>query len=507
MHPPVPALRNLLVVGALIVVALVAYWPSTSALWNHWGQDPYLGGHGPLIAAISAWLLLRSRAELAQTAMRPSLWGCIALAICCAASLLFWRSALQEPQLLLLPLLVLLTVLAACGGGAARVVAFPVGYLYFAEPAWRVLTWPLQALTVQAVRVLGPLVGLPVESSGTLLHLAHGVTFEVTPLCSGVNFLLVGLAVAALIGELQRASLRRRAALLAAMALITIVSNWVRVLMIMVAGVGSGMRLVVATQGHVLFGWVFFALVMLGFAALVARRPAAARHTAEATAPGLPGAPLGAAWPAAAVLVSLPLLARALPAMFQQGAGSLALQLPRATSGWQGPLAATDALWKPEFVGAHSEWHVAYRETTGAIVELVAIGYPSQEQDRKLVNAGNSLLGSDDLTPVSDATVVRGAQAHIEFLASDTREHRFVVWSVYDIGGRQFVTPLFSQLWYGLRSLGGPPYSVLFAYRTICEPSCDAARARLARFELSVASGITISDNRATPAARDGPMA
>jgi len=46
------------------------------------------------------------------------------------------------------------------------------------------------------------------------------------------------------------------------------------------------------------------------------------------------------------------------------------------------------------------------------------------------------------------------------------------LWSVYDIGGRKFVTPLFfPKLWYGLRSLVPLPRTRwLFVYRTACEP-------------------------------------
>jgi hypothetical protein len=47
-----------------------------------------------------------------------------------------------------------------------------------------------------------------------------------------------------------------------------------------------------------------------------------------------------------------------------------------------------------------------------------------------------------------------------------------VIWSMYYIGGRTFVIPIISQLWYGLRALTAPPYSVLFALKVACVPSC-----------------------------------
>jgi EpsI family protein len=497
MQQPVPAPLRALSLAALIAVALGAFWPSTAALWEFW-QQQYLGQHGPLVAAISLWLIVRSRHALAGVRVHPSLWGIAGLALAGVASLIFWRAAIQELHMLLLPLIVFFAVLAAFGGGAARILAFPIAYLYFAEPPWNVLVGPLQMLTVRAVGILAPLVGMPVRIAGTVMHLPGEVTFEVTPLCSGVNFLVVGLAVAALIGELQHSPLRRRAALLASMALITIVSNWIRVLIIMAAGYASGTHQVLVTRGHVLFGWIFFALVMWGFARLVARASAAAGAPGGPAPPSeLREAPLRGLLAAVALLLAMPMLARAVPAALDPRVAPLELRLPAGQAGWSGPLAATDEHWRPEFVGAHSEWHVAYDDAAGEAVELVVIGYPSQEQDRELVNEGNSLLGEGDLAAVGAAAVVRGDSPHIETVAADKDGQRFVVWYVYDIGGRRFVTPLLSQLWYGLRSLAGPPYSLVIAYRTACRPTCAAARARLASFAVSVGGHLVVREAHA----------
>lgn len=64
----------------------------------------------------------------------------------------------------------------------------------------------------------------------------------------------------------------------------------------------------------------------------------------------------------------------------------------------------------------------------------------------------------------------------------DTSGHRSLIWSTYDIGGRTFVTPIYSQLWYGIHSFDHAPYSALFALKTACEPSCEQARDTLASF-------------------------
>jgi hypothetical protein len=115
-------------------------------------------------------------------------------------------------------------------------------------------------------------------------------------------------------------------------------------------------------------------------------------------------------------------------------------------------------------------------------VETVAIGYPMQGQGRELVNEGNSLFAATTFETVAENKVLLNGESYVEIVAADDHNRRTLVWYVYDIGGREFVTPLFSQLWYGVRSLGGPPYSVLFAFRTACESSCDSARDTLRSF-------------------------
>jgi hypothetical protein len=128
---------------------------------------------------------------------------------------------------------------------------------------------------------------------------------------------------------------------------------------------------------------------------------------------------------------------------------------------------------------------------------MVAIGYPMQAQGQELVSEDNSLFGAASLTTLAEATVTLGGESYIETIAADERGRRSLVWSVYDIGGREFVTPFMSQLWYGVRSLGGPPYSVLFAFRTECVDSCESARATLRSFVQTMGPDFLASVTRA----------
>jgi hypothetical protein len=87
-------------------------------------------------------------------------------------------------------------------------------------------------------------------------------------------------------------------------------------------------------------------------------------------------------------------------------------------------------------------------------------------------------------------------------VVADSRGRQSVIWSVYDIGGRMFVIPAFSQFWYGLRSLDAQPYSALFALKSACAPSCAAARELLTHFVDDMGESLRLSVVDAAETAR-----
>lgn len=477
--------RNFLLCAALLAIATVVYVPSAAALWDFWTDPTHRGDQGLLVVPLSAWMLYRSRGRLSQVAARPSWLAVGLLLLGSVAWLVFWRAGIQDLHILLLPILMGLALSAALGWTAALVVAFPLAYLYFATPAWGIFSGPLRALTIHAVGVLAPLVGIPAQIQGDLVILPGVGRFEVETGCSGVNFFTAGLAVAALLGEVEWATRGRRALLLGAMGVLAIVSNWLRVLIIIDAGYTTHMRHALITRGHYTFGWVLFTLVVVAFVWLLARTPNSESPVSSTGTPISPG--ITAFVVSVVALAALPLTLYTIVTQLDRSALPLAYAAPAGRAGWVGP--ESEGTWKPDFVGAHSQWSFAYQGPAGEQVEMVAIGYPLQAQGRELVNEENSLLGATAPAPEAEAKVTLGGHSYIELIAADPRGQRAVVWSLYDIGGREFVTPLMSQLWYGLRSLGGPPYSMMFAFKSACRSSCDAARTTLGNFVQAMGAG------------------
>ncbi|MDB6091108.1 MAG: hypothetical protein JWN85_3892 [Gammaproteobacteria bacterium] len=496
MQESAATLRNALLSAGLIALAVLTYWPSTTALWEFWANPNTAGAHGFLVAPLSAWLLFRVRYRLATVQVRPSRLACGLLLVCSIGWLIFWRAGIQELHILLLPVLMGLSVFAALGWEAALIVAFPIGYLYFAVPAWGLFVGPLQALTVEAVRVLAPLIGVPAHIQGNLVFVPGG-EIEVAPGCSGQAFLAVGLAVAALLGELESASLRRRILLLGAMGSLAVISNWIRVLTIVEAGYSTHMRHVLVTRGHFTFGWVLFSTVMVAFVWLSARQKATAARAANFQSGAMFGARMPTYIVSVIALVAMPLIVYTIVTRLDVSAKPLAFHAPVGRGEWRGPVSTGSGAWQPEFVGPHSQWYVAYQGPAGHNVEMVAIGYSSQAQGRELVNEENSLFGANAPAAAAEAKVTLDGVSYNELVAADDRGHRLLAWSVYDIGGREFATPLLSQLWYGVRSLSGAPYSVQFAFRTACDVSCDSARATLSSFLQAMRADCFASVSRA----------
>jgi len=481
---------NAVRVAAVLLGVGALYWPDMAALGRYWGVHDANAQSGVLIAALAVFLLFRARRRFEQISIEPVPWACLPLLACALVSLISWRAGILTLQLFFLPAILWLALLALLGWGAARPAGFAIGFLYFALPGWGLLGPALQRLTAWAVGMIGPILGLPLAMSGMTVRLPEGMLFVVAPECSGVDFLTVGLAVAALQGELERAALRRRARLIGGMILLAVVSNWLRVLLIVEIGYRSHMRNALATRDHLALGWIVFACALLLFVWMAGR-------TAVRVAQGAAGPIDGAVAPGAAQQMQLPwrgygvisLGLLAAPALVygslistDAGASGAAFELPPARAPWRGPLSSADPLWRPRFIGAHTELRAVYESTDGRAVEVAAFGFPRQTQGAHILDERNSVLGEQGLSLESIALASGAAIPHSEVIALDSRGRRSLIWSVIDIGGHLFAVSVSSQLWYGARSLIGTPYSALFALRSQCDVSCDAARAALANF-------------------------
>jgi len=350
---------------------------------------------------------------------------------------------------------------------------------------WSDLVGVLQSLSIRANTALIWLTALPAYITGDIVHLPAG-TLEIAGGCSGLHSFVVGLALAALYGELTRDPLRWRLAWLGLMGVLAMIGNWIRIFVIIAAAEATDMHTSLITVDHYWFGWLLFLLCFVGFLWLAGRL-----RTGSPTVPvmGFPGAdearpdhataPLGGTIAALLALAMLPGILYATEPL-RMSSHPVGIVWPSAPLGWQGPTPLADEDWKPLFRNASIVSRQQYVGRDGQRIEIFIAAYARQQQDAKLLGYGNSLLGAEGDLQLLDEQVVQAPDGRWDQrTVEDAGGAHALIWSRYDIGGHAFVRPRLGQLWYGIATLSGPALSSITALRAVCRPDCSTTHQRL----------------------------
>ena len=460
-------------VGVVIAIAVgvaIAMWQTTRTLLAEWSDtDNLTYTHGWLIVAVGAWSILRTRATLSRLAFSPQLSIAVLLFVVSVIWLIVYQAGLLVVHQALLPIAMWLAVCTICGSAVSRECAFGFAYLYFAIPVWSLLNSTLQTATTVAMKTLLPLVGVPTYFDGNTVYIPSGV-FEIAGGCSGLHFFIVGVAIAALYGEIHRDRLKTRVLLVAAAVVLSILANWIRVFTIIVAGHLTDMQHFLVTVDHYYFGWVVFAVTMALFFYWASRMPQN-ENTAAHAATQLKGSSRGRIW-LAAVLSAIAVAAGPLrAAQARANPSSTTVSLPRLTGEWSGPHPVTGE-WQPKFARADAAAQGMYRALERE-VEVFVAHYADQRQGKELNSSGNSVLG-ETMNARGPRKPIGEQFGEREMEARDGS--RWVVWDRYQVGTRGFYSPTAGQLWYGAASVGTVLPSAALALRSQCAPDCEAAR-------------------------------
>jgi exosortase A len=484
----VPAPNRAWLISSGIVAALTLLFclhlPSAEALRGIWvdtGNITYT--HGFVIAALSAWMILRHRRRLAALPWKPSPWAALLALPLGLAWLVAVRAGIELIHELLLVAILWLAIGAVAGRRFMRDLTVPVAFLIFALPVWDQINGVLQAITVVASTFLLGLTGIPAFVDGNTVHLAVG-SFEIEGGCSGLHFFIVGLTLAVLYGELGNDRLRERVLFVALAGVLAMISNWLRVTIIVIAGHVTNMQAHIVRVEHYWFGWGMFAVTMVVFF-FIARRiaPPARAETIPLPVETPGGAQRVALAFAGAVCVCIaPLVERLRPLELAPLPATL---LPQAGGGWT--RAGETVSWAPTLVGVDRIEVATFVDALGARVQALAGAYADQHQDKELVSYGNALVSRADGVVVSSA----GAGSGRELVVTNDGM-KSVVRYVYVIGAHRTARDIAAQLWYGVDALRGATLSHIFALRAHCGHD-DCADARRLLDEFAATRGTPLS--------------
>lgn len=474
-------------VAALTVVAVLLYWPSLFWLGTQWASVSGTVSHGFLVAAIAIYLLLDTARFVSAGDCHPS-WRIVPLLV--ALNLLWLMGYVADVtavHTVLVPLILLAGIWTALGAKAMSLAAFPVLYLLFAMPAWEHAAIVFQTVTVHAVHLMVHAINIPVYVDGATVRIPSG-TFEIEDGCSGLRYLLASGALAALYGYLSYARWQSRLLLMAAALSMALLSNWIRVFVVICIGHASQMQSPMIDD-HLTFGWILFALFMLPVF-FVARR-LEINEAGDAAVPQSPhslSAPIDRqAAKLGVVGTILTIAVMALGPTWAAVARTKAdmsdftpLAFPDLSPGWSGPFDA-DNRWNPLFAGATWEAAAAYRGN-GASVLVYRNHYAEERQDSELVYYRNSVAGTWRIE-ASSTVAVEGPtepERNVREVLANDGSRQWLVWYWYEINSRRVVSDTKAKFYQALGVLSGRPGAGLVALATACTPSCaDAA------FELS----------------------
>lgn len=443
--------RALPMLALLWALILVLYRePAIQMVGVWWRSNTF--AHAFLVLPISLWLAWRMRDHLALLTPQPEPRVLAALFGVAAVWLLADLTMVNSAAQFALVGLLVLAVPAVLGLSVARALMFPLLFMFFAVPFGEFMLQPMMEWTADFV-VLGlQLTGIPVYREGLQFVIPTG-SWSVIDECSGVRYLIASFMVGSLFAYLNYQSHLRRTVFMAVSLIVPIVANWLRAYLIVMMGHLSGNKLAVGFD-HLLYGWVFFGVVIFIMFTIGMRwsepevAPAAAPAGSSAAGPVVPGSRFLWVTTAAAAIVLLPHLVSLQLDRLDRAAAEPALQLP---ADW-GPdwVASSDPMaagWKASFPGASLEARRVYTGKHGQVGVLVAY-FRSQTTDRKLVSSLNGVVQLNDRiwnrVDNGRQAVAVGGDA-LTFTTHDImgpqlpdlrRRQRLLAWQTYWVDGR-----------------------------------------------------------------------
>jgi exosortase B len=242
---------------AFLALYLPSYWTLSRTVWPTDEQ-----GHGPIILAVSIWLLFQKRHELAAVLASPSNGvGCALLAF----GLLLYAFGRSQAILLLevgsqIPVLVAL-ILIFKGRTALRLAWFPLFFLLFMVPLPEALvsavTGPLKSAVSAVAGSLLYSAGYPVGRAGVMLTVGQ-YQLLVADACAGLNSMFTLEALGLLYMNLMKyKSVARNITLAVLLIPISFAANIIRVMILVLVtyhfGDEAGQGFIHGFAGMVLF--------------------------------------------------------------------------------------------------------------------------------------------------------------------------------------------------------------------------------------------------------------
>jgi exosortase A len=485
--------------GFLTILLLGVYYPVVGFTVETWiGNQTY--SHGFLIPIISAWLIWNQRHKLDAITPSPSLVGVLLFVLIAIGWEFGYQAGAMVVEQYALVAMIVSAALAIFGMPAFRAMAFPLLFLFFAVPFGEALIPAMMNFTADFTTAALRITGIPVYREGNFLSLPSG-NWSVVEACSGLRYFVASVTLGVLFAHLSYRSWNRKALFILASIVVPVIANGLRAYMIVMIGHLSDMRLAAGVD-HLIYGWLFFGLVMfLLFWAGSFFKEQDRVVPEKRKGVGLGGSHvLGGSFAAVVMVLAIALvlpkaLALQLDSRIAAEPPVSGFRAPASNGPWQ-PAETPLTDWLPHYRGGRAEYQQTYTNGLRSVA-LYGVFYRKQGVGSSLVTSGNQLVASRDPrwgnVGEKPSSVEIAGQGVIPLKQAVLRspETRLLVWETYWVDGQWVANPYMTKL-LGAKSrlLNGSDDAVLLVVATPINSDEETARGTLSSFLGAMIPGI-----------------
>lgn len=431
--------QALFALAAMLVLFGAFYYEILSALVDWWWTTSKYA-HSLIIFPAIVYLLYIDRSRFSRLWPVPSYLALLLVVPLGIAVPLFQFIDVQilaeTALVLLLPAIIWTTL----GSQIIRVMVIPLALIITVAPIWELFSPFLTQVTASVAHASLNLLGIPVFRDEMYLRIPEGV-FEIAEGCGGFRYFISGLSLGLIFAQLNFRSLRNQVFIVVAAVLLSILTNWIRVMIVIWAGHVTDMQHPYVHE-HVTLGWYVFAAAFFLYFFLcnrfieVSSPEGHTRAASERDSNNSERNYLVQACPVILIVAACVILPPFL--LGQQFNDREETELPiefTEVSGWSGPYVHKND-WKPEFNGATQEQLVSYGNGK-TVFDVYFASYSEQAQGKELINVNNSVTNKDAMAfqPKRRTLSFQGGELEVESIRVESLRGESFVWRWYIVAG------------------------------------------------------------------------
>ena len=380
-----------LLISTLVISSLLIFYGDIFSSLINWWWTTSKYAHSLIIFPAIIYLCYDLRHELKRHTPQTNPLAFIAIIPITILIPLFNYIDVQIIAETLLVILVPMVIWAMMGNAVLLIILTPLSLLITVAPIWEMFASFLTGITADVAHISLNFLGVPVFRDEMYLTIPEGV-FEIAEGCGGFRYFISGLSLGLIFAHLNFNSLKRQIIIVLFAVLLSIVTNWIRVMIVIWAGHVTDMQHPYVNE-HVNLGWYVFGVAFFLYFFLCVRFiPSGRKERGESDTQASQNSEYKLAnyirfGMLSVFLIVLPQLAITyVPAKHPEDLSAYTFPvLPE----WKGPIIGLSN-WEPLFPGATHSQVVNYSKE-GVDVELFYALYQKQTQGEELINYTNSI--------------------------------------------------------------------------------------------------------------------